>query len=146
MRCRKCEPNQPAVAAVHPLSACVRSRRVIVLAAAIVVLSFADLVITIAFLRAKWMMEANPIAVYIIETTQSAWALAAFKAVTVGICVALLLRLRRHVSGEIAAWCSVMILVVLSVMWHRYAKFLDDPHHMTLVQKSIDTGKNLALP
>lgn len=51
--------------------------------------------------------------------------LAAFKAATVGVCVLLLYRLRRHVEGEVAAWCAVMILAVVSFNWYRYTREID---------------------
>lgn len=50
-----------------------RSRRVIVLLAAIIVLSAADLAITLFHLKTMGMMEANPIARFLIEQTSSAW-------------------------------------------------------------------------
>ncbi len=123
-----------------------RARRVTLLVAGIIVLSVADLIITLAFLRANWMMEANPIAAYLIKTTQSPWVLAAFKAASVGICVALLYRLRQHLAGEVAAWCAVGILAVMSVMWHSYSKQFDDQHHMILAQAPLADDYRLGLP
>jgi hypothetical protein len=121
-----------------------RSRRVAVLVAGIILLSLADLVITIAYLRANFMFEANPIAAHLIRSTQSPWALAAFKMATVGICVFLLLKLRRYRAGEVAAWCAVGILAVMSVMWNRYAAIIDEPHIM-MVQGLVDDHR-LGLP
>ena len=123
-----------------------RPRRVTLLVAGIIVLSLADLIVTLAFLRANWMMEANPIAAYLIRTTQSPWALAAFKGLSVSVCVALLYRLRRHASGEIAAWCAVGILAIMSVMWHSYSTHFDDPQHMILAQVGASEDYRLGLP
>lgn len=103
-----------------------RGRRVTVLLLGVIVLSLADLVITLAFLRANWMMEANPIAAYIIRTTQSSWSLICFKCLTVLICAALLYRARHFRSGEVAAWSAVGVLAALSVMWHSYAAGIDE--------------------
>ena len=99
-----------------------RSRRVILLSVGVVVLSLADLLVTLLHLRSSGMMEANPIAAWIIGHTGSGSLLAAYKAATVGVCVGLLYRLRKHVEGEVAAWCAVMILAVVSFHWYRYGR------------------------
>lgn len=93
-----------------------RARRVVVLLVAIVALSIADLVATISHLRIG-MIEGNPLARFIIETTNSIGALAAFKAATVLVCVVLLFRLRRSRQGEAAAWMAAFILCALTVWW-----------------------------
>ncbi len=97
-----------------------RSRRVILLIVGIVVLSLGDLVITVTCLTTTGMIEANPVADFIIRQTGSVAVLAAYKALTVAICVGLLFRLRRHVEGEVAAWCAILILAVLSLHWYHY--------------------------
>ena len=79
-------------------------------------------------------MEANPIALYLARATQSPWALGAYKALTVGICVALLYRLRAHAVCEAAAWCSVSILAIMSVMWHGYSTQISQPEELMLVR------------
>lgn len=104
-----------------------RPRRVLVLLAAIVVLSLADLAITLSHLRSTGMVEANPVAAFLIRHTGSAWALGLFKVGTVMACVLLLFRVRHHVQGEIASWLALFILVGVSVMWHYYAQASDDP-------------------
>jgi hypothetical protein len=121
----------------HSPATCRRSRRVLLLLAGIVVLSAADLVVTLAFAKAGGMMETNPIAVYLVRATQSPWALAAFKALSVGTCIALLYCLRRHAISEVAAWCSVAILAGMSVMWHNYSQTLDGPEELMLVQAQV---------
>ena len=115
----------------------IRSHRVIVLVLGIVILSLADLVVTLAYLQANWMMEANPLAAYIIRSTQSAWALGAFKCCTVAVCAALLLRLRHARAGEVAAWCGIAMVTVMSIMWHSYARHFDDPEQVFLAQASM---------
>lgn len=123
-----------------------RSRRVLLLVAGIIVLSLADLVITIAFLRANSMMEANPIAAYLIRVTQSAWVLAAYKALTVLVCVGLICKVRKHIAGEVAAWCAMAILTVMSVMWDQYSRQFDDPQHASLVQMMVADDMFLGMP
>ena len=102
-----------------------RSRRVNLLIVGIVLLSLGDLLITITYLQSTGMLEANPIAGYIIRVTGSVSILAAYKALTVGICVGLLYRLRRLVEGEAAAWCAVSILAFMSFQWYHYARQFD---------------------
>jgi hypothetical protein len=123
-----------------------RSRRVMVLVAGIIILSVADFVVTLAFLRANWMMEANPIAAYLIEETQSPWILAAFKAVTVGVCVGLLYRVRHHRCGEVAAWCAMVILTIMSLMWHSYSSHFDGPEDIMLAQFNTSGEQVLGMP
>ena len=84
-----------------------RSRRVMVLIIGVVVLSIGDLIVTVGHLQSVGMMEANPIAVWLIKSSDSPFALISYKLGTVGICVALLLRVREHIEGEIAAAAEV---------------------------------------
>ena len=128
-------------AAAAPAAAIdLRSRRVVLMVAGIVALSLADLVITLSYLSANSMMEANPIAMWLIEYTQSAWTLSAFKAASVGVCIAVLLRFRRHIAGELAAWCAVVILAVMAMMWREYSDHFDETHFMILAQGSGISG------
>lgn len=106
----------------------------VVLLVGIIILSIADLVITLEHLQSFGMVEANPIAAWIIRSTQSAWVLGAYKSITVGICVTLLYRLRRHRVGELAAWCALVILTGLSVMWHTYTEEMESPLEIQTVQ------------
>lgn len=92
----------------------------------ILLLSLGDLLITITYLQSTGMLEANPIAGYIIRLTGSASALTVYKALTVGVCVGLLYRLRRLVEGEVAAWCAVSILAFMSLQWFHYARHIDN--------------------
>ncbi len=124
-----------------------RARRVTLLVLGIIVLSLVDLAITLAYLRANWMMEANPLAAYIIRSTNSPWVLAAFKGCTVAICAALLYRLRRFRSGEIAAWCGIGVLTVMAIMWHAYADHMDDHQEMLLAHTGMSYDDDrLGLP
>jgi len=125
---------------------CHRPRRVILLVLGIVVLSVADLVVTLAYLRAHWMMEANPIAAYLISATHSPWPLVAYKAATVAICVALLYRVRHHVAGEVAAWCAVGILAGMSLMWRSYSAHFDNPEELLTVQMALSDDPRMGLP
>ncbi|MCH6551477.1 MAG: hypothetical protein IH804_05630 [Planctomycetes bacterium] len=70
-----------------------RSRRVMALLGAVVLLSLGDLLVTLAYLKSVGLMEANPIVAYLIESTQSVWVLAGYsmqntlRAIPVLICL-----------------------------------------------------------
>ena len=119
---------------------CRRPHRVTVLLIGIIALSIGDLVVTLTHLQTVGMMEANPLAAFIIRSTESPWALSIYKAITVGISVFLIYLLRRRVEGEVAAWCGVMILVAMTLMWGFYAAHLGDLESVRLAQTSFDTG------
>ena len=122
-----------------------RSRRVVVLLAAIIVLSVADLVVTLTHLRSIGMIEANPIAAFIIRQSSSMWPLVVYKLSTVAVCVGMLFHLRTKRSGEVAAWVAVGILVALSLQWHAYTQQLDEPDPLWLAQASTRTADWLVL-
>ncbi len=98
----------------------------------IVVLSLGDLVITVTCLKTTGMIEANPVADLLIRKTGSVTVLTAYKALTVAICVGLLFRLRRHVEGEAAAWCAIMILAFVSLHWYHYTSELEGMTNLLL--------------
>ena len=114
-----------------------RSRRVVGLLAVIVVLSIADLILTLSHLHSFGMVEANPVARFVIHSTQSPWILILFKCGTVGVCAALLFRVRTHRSAEYAAWMGAFILLLLCAMWMRYNEQMTCPDHLHLVKASV---------
>ena len=110
----------------HPGILSTRVRRVGLLLAGVVVISAADLLQALAHLRGLGLMEANPVAALVIRSTGSALALSAYKALTVGICVGLLYRLRKKASAELGAWCAMVILAVMSWHWYHYNQEVRD--------------------
>lgn len=104
-----------------------RSRRVLGLIVAIIILSTVDLLITLFHLQSIGMLEVNPLAAYLIRSTGSAWALAAFKALTIAVCVTLLFCTRRDIRGEIASWLALVILIGVLVMWFFYSQATENP-------------------
>ncbi len=122
-----------------------RSRRVLLLIVAIIVLSLGDLLLTLTCLRSTGLLEANPIAAFLIRTTGSALALIAFKALSVGTCTGLLYHLRRHVEGEAAAWCAVIMLIVLSFHWSAYVRWLPTAGDVQLARQGGGSGEWLEL-
>lgn len=122
-----------------------RERRVVVLLLGIIALSVADLVITITHLKTIGMIEANPIAAYLIAATQSTWILILYKLSTVGISVSLLYFARNYRVGEIATWSALAILVGMSVSWHNYSAYVGDIEQVRLVQNGTYSDSWLVL-
>ena len=100
-----------------------RSERVIWLLAGVVLLSLVDLFLTLTYLTSVGMSEGNPIAVWLLHKTNSVWLLAAYKMMTVAICVSLLFLNRRKRQSELASWCAMCILIALSIWWNQYSQY-----------------------
>ena len=100
-----------------------RSERVTWLLIGVVGLSMADLVLTMTYLSTVGMSEGNPIALWLLQITQSIWPLAVYKIFTVAICVTLLYRTRFRRESELAAWCAMMILCALTIWWNQYTRY-----------------------
>ncbi len=114
--------------------AAARTRRVSWLLAGVLLLSLTDLLVTIVHLRSVGMVEANPIAAFLIRSTNSVWVLSAYKLVTVGICLSLLYRLRRHFEAEMAAWCAIAILTGVLCQWYAFSEEIDTPLELRVAQ------------
>jgi hypothetical protein len=100
-----------------------RSERVMWLLGGVIFLSLADLVLTISYLTSVGMSEGNPIALWLLQTTNSVWPLAIYKVFTVAVCVTLLYKTRHLRQSELASWCAVLILVTLSIWWNQYSRY-----------------------
>jgi hypothetical protein len=100
-----------------------RSERVTWLLGGVVFLSIADLFLTLSYLTSVGMSEGNPIALWLLQSTNSLWPLAIYKGITVAVCVSLLYRNRQQRQSELAAWCALMILVALTIWWNQYSHF-----------------------
>ena len=103
-----------------------RSERVTWLLAGVVGLSAADLLLTVSYLTSVGMSEANPIALWLLQATNSVWPLAIYKGITVMICVMLLYTNRFQRQSELAAWCALLILVALTIWWNQYSRYQSD--------------------
>ncbi len=100
-----------------------RSERVTWLLAGVILLSLADLFLTLTYLTSVGMSEGNPIALWLLHTTNSIWPLALYKMATVAVCVTLLYRNRCKRQSELASWCAMCILVALSIWWNQYSQY-----------------------
>jgi len=106
-----------------PEEATRRSQRVAWLLFGVVLLSLVDLFLTVTYLTTVGMSEGNPIAVWLLATTNSVWPLVFYKLGTVAVCVSLLYANRFKRESELASWCAMLILVALSIWWNQYSRF-----------------------
>ena len=97
-----------------------RARRVVALILTIVLLSSADLYITLVYLHSGGMSEGNPVARWIMGHDSPA-LLMLWKGLTVGIAVAIFYATRRTPAAEFGAWTCVLLLTWLTIHWASYS-------------------------
>jgi hypothetical protein len=97
-----------------------RAIRVWLLVATIIVLSVADLYMTLAHLRSAGMGEVNPLARVVISY-QSPLILSLWKCACVGLAALILILARFRRSGEVACWTCCCLLTALTIHWFNYA-------------------------
>ncbi len=97
-----------------------RALRVWLLVATIIVLSFADLYMTLAHLGSAGMGEANPLARMVISY-QSPALLSLWKCACVGLAALILILARFRRSGEVACWTCCCVLTALTIHWFNYS-------------------------
>lgn len=114
---RRPTPATPLAALWRPED---RPSRVTALVVAVIVMSFADLYMTLVHLRSFGMIEANPIARLVMEY-DCPWVLALWKAATVVLGAGILLWHRRRRSAELGALFCWAILTALCLQWIRYS-------------------------
>ena len=106
---------------------CRRSVRVGALIVGILVLSAADLYMTLLHLSVGGLLESNPIARAVMSHS-AASTIALWKIGTVLFSCGVMWWARERRLGELAAWCCLAVLAALTVRWMVYA---DGIHVMT---------------
>lgn len=96
-----------------------RTVRVLMLTGLVVLLGLGDLHNTITVADSIGMVELNPIAAYLLKANSTA-GLVLYKLGTIGIAVGLVLKVRRHLVGELGAWILAGLMVGLTFYWHHY--------------------------
>ncbi|MBX3358431.1 MAG: hypothetical protein KF745_08380 [Phycisphaeraceae bacterium] len=109
-----------------------RTTRVLGLTAAVALMSIADLVITLTYLRSVGMSEGNPIARFIMEHGSSS-LLIWWKLTSVSLACLILIYARKTRSAEIGAWICFAILGWLTLQWTTYI------HEITTVTPALYT-------
>lgn len=122
----------------HPLGAFFpRSTRVTILLVAVVLMSLADLDMTLSYTRSVGMAESNPIARLVIGT-QSVSAVVCFKVLTSAVGVGVLFWLRRWRSAELGAWILLGVMAWLMVRWGVYNAGAPEVYGVTPAHAQVD--------
>lgn len=111
-----------ALRPIDTLTARRRSFRVIVLCAVILLISVADLEITLMFLTSGGMAEGNPIARYVMSF-DCQWLLGAWKLLLTGLACGTFICFRTRLSVELATWLCAAVMVWLAIRWGFYADY-----------------------
>lgn len=98
-----------------------RGVRVQVLLVAVILMSAADLYMTLVHLGAFGMFEGNPIARLIMQYN-CPWLLGVWKLATVAVGVVILFTWRKHRIAELGTLACFVILSALTVQWMRYSE------------------------
>ena len=99
-----------------------RGLRVISLCVVILIISIADLELTLRFLTSGGMAEGNPLARYIMGFNCQ-WLLAAWKLMLTAVACGTLLGLRTRLTAELGAWLCAAVMVWLAIRWGFYADY-----------------------
>ncbi|MBX3322272.1 MAG: hypothetical protein KF757_04705 [Phycisphaeraceae bacterium] len=98
-----------------------RSRRVQYMLLTVVLLSLADLYLTVMFLREGGFPEANPVA-RAVMAANSVGLLVAWKLATVAVTVSILYAIRKTRSAELGAIVCCCVLGWLTFQWLEYVQ------------------------
>lgn len=96
-----------------------RSARVAVLLGIILVLSLADLVLTLTYVMEIGLIEDNPIARLVLRTG-GPWMLIAAKLASVGFTLGVLFWARKRGIAEVAAVVGTIVMIWVTLRWVGY--------------------------
>lgn len=94
-------------------------RRLALLICAIILMGITDLLCTLSYLTSVGLIEANPIARWVINNLGMA-GLITFKAATMLFTCGALYIIRRHRAAERCAWICAVVLLLLMLHWVRF--------------------------
>lgn len=98
-----------------------RERRVTVLLVMVALVSLADLVLTLTYLRNGGMSEGNPIARWVMSIGNP-WMLATWKLGMLCFTCGVLFAYKKRISAEIASWVCCLAMAWLTFQWHGYVR------------------------
>jgi hypothetical protein len=110
---------------IQPLGLRRRSERVWMLVSLIAAASLIDLHLTIVHLQGVGMIEANPLARWVMDAG-CAWVLTLWKVASVGLALGIYLRHRHRALTEAAAWISAGIMIWLMLQWIGYSQHVGE--------------------
>jgi hypothetical protein len=96
-----------------------RAQRVAALTTLTLIVSLADLYLTLHYLTTVGMAEGNPIALWVIRAN-CPWVLVVFKLGLVAFTCGTLWLNRRRASAEIGAWVCCLVMAWLCWRWYDY--------------------------
>lgn len=110
-----------------------RSRRIVLLIVALILMSLADLICTLTYLTSYGMAEVNPIARQMIDIGGTR-QLILYKALTMTVSCGCIYFVRARRGAEIGAWVCVAMLFALMLHWLQYNEVMDSltPHFTTI--------------
>jgi len=114
-----------------------RTRRIFALCAGLVILSVADLGLTLFHLHHGNMREGNPLVALLLNISQTLWVLVPIKGLTVGICLSLFYFVRHHWLGEAGAWVAYAILTLVGITWIDFTKNKIDQNNQQAIKTSF---------
>lgn len=117
----------------------VRATRVLLLLGAALIVSVADLVMTLRFVTSVGMIEANPIARWIMKSGD-ATTLTIFKMVLTLLSLGTIFFFRRHRSAEIAAWFCFGVMLLLSLHWLDFVSSVQNEGYVSEWQYMQESG------
>ena len=109
-----------------------RSGRIWVALAVAATFALADLWLTVYFMSTTGMSEVNPVARMLADLGPG--ALVSFKLLSLLVNGSILLACRKRLSGELGAWASVLVMVMLTAHWHNY---MNKTHEMTSMDPAM---------
>jgi len=99
-----------------------RPTRVIALCCFIILVSLADLHLTLSFLTSGGMAEGNPLARYIMSFNCQ-WLLGAWKLMLTALACGTFICLRTRLFVEVSVWACALVMVWLLIRWGFYADY-----------------------
>ena len=123
----------PRSAGAASLRQIARSRRIVLLILALVLMSLADLICTISYLTSVGMAEANPIARHMIAVG-GIRQLVLYKAFTMTLSCGCIYFIRTRRGAELGAWACVAVLFMLMLHWIEYNEVMHSlgPHFSSI--------------
>lgn len=118
------QPERPALDNAGIYTAA-RARIVITLLVGVVLMSLGDLYMTLTYATRVGMIEANPIARFIMGYNSPALVIA-FKVLTLGVGVGIIFRYRRSTYAFYAACICFGVLCWLTFRWVEYNAYADE--------------------
>lgn len=138
-------PSQPLTAPLQRSRWTAREWRVTFIIATIVLVSVADLYLTLTYLHNGGMAEGNPIARWVMSLG-CPWLLAVWKGGMVAFTCAILFAFKKRGSAELAAWVCCAAMAWLCVQWSSYVQDIESElqrnPQLTQVSSWVSFDKN----